>query len=196
MKKMKLLLSLALTALLAGCVTPYKPPQKGEPYALVKVKFSYAAVMRGTSVGARLSIRQNEGSPDKPKRGKYRKAHQKTYGGVRRNPRIPMEAIKIHPKRPTDVMMMVYFFWYTTEYRTTYVNGIPSTHAVQVYHERGCPATITFDPRAGKTYLLDYSSASVDKACTTRAYRQIRKGGGKFKLRNVGRRTPADKKKK
>lgn len=182
------------TAGLAACVAPYKPPKEGEPFALVKMKFAYSTIMRNTSIGSRLQVRQGDG---KSNPGKYRPAHNKTHGSSDRTPRIPIEAIKIHPDKETDVRMAVYFFWYTTETRMVMVGKVMQPQTTQVYHERSCTAQITFNPKADHIYLLDYSAADVTRNCTTRAYEQTETRGGKFRLRNVGHKTPdRDKKNK
>ena len=171
---------------LSGCGTgPYAAPAAGEPYALVKLKYSYSSIVNGTNLGARMTIRHGEVK----EKGKFKVGHNKSIGKVKKGqvkPRIAMESVKIHVGQPTDVRMAVYFYWYTTQTYTTYVNNMPQVRTRQVYNERNCTVEMNFKPKSGKVYLLDYSSPNVSKGCLAKAYEQRKISGGKFKLRPVG----------
>lgn len=176
-----LLLSLGLSA--CG-IAPYKQPAEGQPYALLKLKYSYNAVSNGTSMGSRLYI--SHGKADSKK---FKVAYNKTHGTVNEgavNPDIPVDAVKIIPGQNTDAQMAVYFFWYTTQTFTTFVNGVPMVQTQQVYNENTCTVELNFQPEAGKEYLLDYTSTSVNKDCTAAAYEKQNKKAGGFKLKPVG----------
>lgn len=163
---------------------PYKPPQGNEPYALLKLKYSYSSVVRGTTLGARLKIRQGG------EKESFRMGFNNTFGAIgrrgNRNPRIPINAIKVHVNKPTDVQMAVYFYWYTTQTITTFVNNVPMVQTQQVYHEKACTVQMSFTPHAGKVYLLDYNDPNVNKGCHAQAYQQIKLSAKKFKLKPVG----------
>jgi len=175
---------LALVVSACAFTAPYKPPEGNEPYALLKLKYSYSSVVRGTSLGARMKIRHG-GEKDSFKMG-----YNQGFGAIGRkgghNPRIPISAVKVHVNKPTDVQMAVYFFWYTTQMITTYVNNVPMVQTQQVYHEKSCTVQLSFTPHAGKVYLLDYNDPNVSKGCHAQAYQQIKLGAKKFKLKRIG----------
>lgn len=161
----------------------YAPPKEKQPFALVKLKYSYSSVVKGTSLGARAMIRHGGPKSD------WMVAHRKSYGVVRKGSarqKIPIESIKVHVGKPTDVQMAVYFFWYTTQTYTTYINNIPQIQTRQVYHERTCKVDVNFTPQQGKVYLIDYNNPNVTKGCNGKAYQQIKRANGKFKLKPVG----------
>lgn len=174
--------------ILSGCgmMSPYTPPIDKQPYALLKLKFKYTSIMPNTSLGARMSIRHGAKSKD----DSFYSAFNKTYGVVQNkktSPKIPMKAIKIHPGKKTDINMAVYFFWYTTQTYTTYVNNMPMVQTQQVYNEKACTTQMSFTPRAGKIYLLDYTSPNISRDCKAIAYKQIKLKNGKFKLKRIAR---------
>lgn len=179
--------SLILVGLLSGCgISPYKPPKDKESYALLKLKFKYNNIMPNTTVGARMNIRHGA----KTKDDTFYSAFNKSYGVVQNKktkPKIPMTAIKVHPGKKTDVNMAVYFYWYTTQSYTTYVNNVPMMQTRQVYNEKACTTQVSFAPRAGRVYFLDYNSPNVSRDCKATAYRQVKRKNGKFKLKRVAR---------
>jgi len=173
---------------LSGCsiMSPYKPPKDKEAYALLKLKYKYSNIMPNTTLGARMSIRHGAKSKDDT----FYSAFNKSYGVVQKRKsrrKIPMEAIKIHPGKKTDINMAVYFYWYTTQTYTTYVNNVPMVQTQQVYNEKACTTLVSFTPRAGRIYLLDYNNPNVSHGCKTTAYRQTKLKNGKFKLKRVAR---------
>lgn len=174
----------ALALALSACATPYQPPQEKEPYALLKLKYKYSEVMPGTTLGARMNIRHDAQSDDES----FQVAFNNQYGGVSKKvrPAIPMAAIKVHPGKKTDLDLAVYFFWYTTHTTTVMINNIPQMQTQQVYHERACTVRVSFTPKRGKVYLVDYNSPNVSRDCRANAYEQAPQGGGQFKLMKVG----------
>lgn len=167
----------------------YKPPKDNEPHALLKLKYKYAAAAPGTSLGARMQIRHDP----KTEKASFAVAYNQSFGQVgdaKTNPDIPMTAVKVQPGKKTDARMAVYFYWYTTQTFTTFVNNRPQTQTQQVYHERACTVQLSFTPKAGKIYMLDYSSPNIDKDCRANAYEQIQQAGDKFKLVKVGEAKP------
>lgn len=174
--------------ILSGCgmMSAYEPPKDKEPYALVKLKYKYSAVKPGTTLAARMAIRHGAKSDD----DSYYSAFNKSYGVVQKKsnaPKIAIEALKIHPGKKTDMQMAVYFYWYTTQTYTTYVNNMPMVQTQQVYNEVACTAKLTFTPQAGKVYLLDYTNPNVERDCRASAYEQRKLRNGKFKLKRVAR---------
>lgn len=175
----------AVSILLTACsVAPYQPPQDKEPHALLKLKFKYSEVVPGATLGTRMYVRHDAQSDDDG----FQVALNKSHGGVTKTarPDIPMTAVKVHPGKKTDLNMAVYFFWYTTQTYTTMINNMPQVQTQQVYHERACTVRVSFTPKAGKVYLVDYSSPNLDRGCTGNAYEQAPQGGGQFKLLKVG----------
>lgn len=176
---------LLLTLGLSACgMSPYKPPVDKQPYALLKLKYSYNAVSDGTIMGSRLHVRHGG------EKNKFQVALNKSHGGVKKgavNPVIPVEAIKIHPGKATDARMAVYFYWYTTQTYTTFINNVPQVQTRQVYHEHACTVELNFVPKVGKEYLLDYTRTSVNKDCSAQTYEKQPRRGGKFKLKRVGK---------
>ena len=173
---------------LSGCgmMLAYEPPVDKEPYALLKLKFKYTSIKKNTSLGARMNIRHDPQS----KEDEFYSAFNKSYGVVQNkktSPKIPMEAIKIHAGKKTDIDMAVYFFWYTTQTYTTFVNNVPMVQTRQVYNEAACTSQISFTPRPGKVYLLDYTSPNINRDCKAIAYRQTKLKNGKFKLKRVAK---------
>lgn len=171
---------------LSACsfISPYKPPEGNEPYALVKLKYSYSSVVHGTTLGARMKIRHGG------EKASYQMGYNGNFGAIGRkgspNPRIPINAVKVHVGKPTDVQMAVYFYWYTTQTFTTFVNNVPQVQTQQVYHEKSCTVQMSFTPKSGKVYLLDYNNPNVSKGCHAQAYEQIKLSAKKFKLKRVG----------
>ena len=102
-------------------------------------------------------------------------------------PKIPMAAIKIHPGKKTDINMAVYFYWHTTQTYTTYVNNVPMVQTRQVYNEKACTTQLSFTPRAGKIYLLDYTSPNINRDCKAIAYKQTKLKKGRFKLKRIAK---------
>lgn len=189
MKAVKLFVGgLIALVMLTGCMTmsAYEPPKDKEPYALVKLKYKYSAVKPGTTLGARMNIRHGAKSDN----AKYSSAINKSYGQVRDKstaPKIATEAVKIHPGEKTDMQLAVYFYWYTTQTYTTYVNNTPMVQTQQVYNEVACTADLSFTPTTGKVYLVDYTNPNVDRDCRATAYEQQKLQNGKFKLIRVAR---------
>jgi len=173
-------------ALMSGCgMSHYTAPKDNEAHAIVKLKYKYSATMPGTTLGARMQVRHDA----KSDRDSFAVAYNQSFGGVtdkKSSTDIPMTAVNVHPGKKTDVRMAVYFYWYTTQTFTTYVNNRPQIQTQQVYNERACTVQVSFVPKAGKIYMLDYNSPNVDKDCTANAYEQIQQAGGKFKLVKVG----------
>lgn len=174
--------------ILSGCsmMSPYKPPKDKDAYALLKLKFKYTSVLPNTNLGARMSIRHGAKSKD----DSFYRAYNEIYGVVQKikiRPKIPMEAIKIHPGKKTDINMAVYFYWHTTQTYTTYVNNMPIVQTQQVYNEKSCTTQLSFTPRAGKIYLLDYTSPNVSRDCKATAYKQTKLRNGKFKLKRIAK---------
>lgn len=159
---------------------PYKPPQDNEPHALVKLKYTYSSIARGTSLGARMKIRHGG------EKSSFRMGFKNSFGAAGRKPPIPINAVKVHPGKPTDIQMAVYFYWYTTQMVTTYVNNMPQMQTQQVYHEKACTVQLSFTPKSGKVYLLDYNNPNVNKGCHAQAYEQIKLSSSKFKLKRIG----------
>jgi len=188
-KKIKLFIGVVISlGMLSGCgiMSAYEPPKDKEPYALVKLKYKYSAVKPGTSLGARMNIRHGAKSEDDA----FYSAFNKTYGMVQNKstaPKIGIEALKIHPGKKTDMQMAVYFYWYTTQTFTTYVNNVPMVQTQQVYNEVACTTQLSFTPQAGKVYLVDYSDPNIDRDCRASAYEQRKLKSGKFKLKRVAR---------
>lgn len=178
----------ASAMLLSACaIAPYEPPTDKEPHALLKLKYKYAEVAPGTTVGARMNIRQGARPDDD---GGFQVAFNQHYGAVsnkKTQPDIPMAAVKVHPGKTTDLDMAVYFYWYTTHTYTVMVNNMPQVRTQQVYNERACTVRVSFTPRASKVYIVDYSSPNVDRDCRANAYEQVKQGAGKFRLVKVGR---------
>lgn len=176
----------AAVLLVSACgMRKYTPPKDNEPHAIIKLKYKYGAVAPGTTLGARMHIRHDA----KSDKESFAVAYNQSFGGVgdkKTNPDIPMTAVKVRPGKKTDARMAVYFYWYTTQTYTTYVNNRPQTQTTQVYHELACTTQLSFTPQAGKIYMLDYSNPNVDKDCNANAYEQIQQAGGKFKLVKVG----------
>lgn len=171
--------------LLTACgVAPYQPPQEKEPYALLKLKYKYSEGMPGTTLGARMNIRHGAQSEDES----FQVAWNERYGAVTKKtrPDIPTAAVKVHPGKKTDLDLAVYFFWYTTHTYTTMINNVPQVQTQQVYNERACTVRVSFTPKPGKVYLVDYSSPNVGRDCRANAYEQVKQGGGTFKLLKVG----------
>lgn len=166
-------------------VRSYDQPKDDQAHALLKLKYKYSRIVAGSTIGARLDIMHDAKSGDE----RYRRAFEETYGNVQKgaSPDIPMAAVKVHPGKKTEVSMAVYFYWYTPQPYTIMVNNMPQTQMRDVYTERGCTAQVGFVPEAGKSYILDYSSPSVDRDCRVSVYEQVPQAGGKFKLVNVGR---------
>lgn len=165
-------------------LSPYEPPKEGQPYALLKLKYKYSEVTDGTTLGARMGVRHDA----KSDKDGFHPAFNKHYGKVNKkgpNPDIAMEAVKVHPGKNTDINMAVYFYWYTTQSYMIMVNNVPQMQTQQVYNENACNATVNFVPKAGKVYILDYSSPTVDRDCTVNAYEQVKTKGDKFKLVKV-----------
>lgn len=189
MKKITLLIAGAVSlGMLSGCMTmkPYEQPKDKEPYALVKLKYKYSAVKPGTTLGARMQIRHGAKSDD----DKYFSAFNQSYGPVQNKssaPRIATEAIRVHPGKKTDMQVAVYFYWYTTQTYTTYVNNVPMVQTQQVYNEASCTADLSFKPEAGKVYLVDYTNPNIDRDCRASAYEQRKLNNGKFKLVRVAK---------
>lgn len=187
MKKIKLLIAGIIgLGMLSGCMTmkPYEPPKDKEPYALVKLKYKYSAVKPGTTLGARMNIRHGAKSDD----DRYASVFNKSFGQVQDKstaPKIATEAVKIHPGKKTDMQMAVYFYWYTTQTYTTYVNNMPMVQTQQVYNEVACTADLSFTPQAGKVYLVDYTNPNIDRDCRATAYDQQKLKNGEFKLVRV-----------
>jgi hypothetical protein len=175
--------------ILSGCgmLSPYKPPKDKEAYALLKLKFKYSSVLPNTNLGARMNIRHGA----KTKDDSFYSAYNKTFGIVEKKrktrPKIPMAAIKIHPGKKTDINMAVYFYWYTTQTYTTFVNNVPMVQTQQVYNEKACTTRLSFKPRAGKIYLLDYTNPNVSRDCKATAYKQTKRRNGKFKLKRIAK---------
>lgn len=174
--------------ILSGCgsMSPYKTPKDKEAYALLKLKFKYTSILPQTNVGARMNIRHGAKSKD----DSFDSAFNKSYGVVQNKkarPKIPMTAIKIHPGKKTDINMAVYFYWYTTQTYTTYANNMPMTRTQQVYNEKACTTQVSFTPRAGKIYLLDYTSPNISHDCKATAYKQTKLKNGKFKLKRIAK---------
>lgn len=182
----KLLGITGLVLLVSACgMKQYTPPKDNEPHAILKLKYKYAAVAPGTSLGARMQIRHDP----KSDKASFAVAYNQSFGPVgdkQTNPDIPMAAVKVVPDKKTDARMAVYFYWYTTQTYTTFVNNRPQVQTQQVYHERACTMQLSFTPKAGKIYMLDYSSPNIDKDCNANAYEQIQQAGDKFKLVKVG----------
>lgn len=169
-------------------MSAYEPPKDKQPYALVKLKYKYSNVMPGTTLGARMHIRHGAKSKD----DSFYRAFNKSYGTInnkKTRPKIPMEGVKIHPGKKTDINMAVFFYWYTTQTYTTYVNNMPMVQTQQVYNEKACTTQLTFTPEAGKVYMLDYTSANISSDCKATAYEQIPRKNGKFKLKRIARST-------
>jgi len=189
MKTIKHLLPGVLALMmLVGCSTmsAYEPPKEKQPHALVKLKYKYTDVKPDTTLGARMMIRHGARKDDDD----YYRAFNKNYGVVKADstkPKIAIEALKVHPGEKTDVKMAVYFYWYTTHSYTTYVNNMPMVQTQQVYNEAACTSDISFLPKAGKVYLLDYTNPNIDRDCRATAYEQIKLKDGKFKLKPVAR---------
>ncbi|MGD8546899.1 MAG: hypothetical protein PVJ10_02950 [Thiohalophilus sp.] len=165
---------------------PYEQPKDKEPYALVKLKYKYSAVKPGTTLGARMQIRHGAKSDD----DKYSSAFNQSYGPVKNKssaPKIATEAIRVHPGKKTDMQVAVYFYWYTTQTYTTYVNNVPMVQTQQVYNEASCTADLSFKPEAGKVYLVDYTNPNIDRDCRASAYEQRKLNNGKFKLVRVAK---------
>lgn len=181
----RLLGLVAACTLLAACgIAPYQPPQDKEPHALLKLKYKYVEVVPGATVGARMFVRHDAKSDDDG----FQVAFNERYGVANKTtrPDIPTAAVKLHPGKKTDLNMAVYFFWYTTQTYTVMVNNMPQMRTQQVYHERACTVRVSFTPKAGKAYLVDYSSPNVGRGCTANAYEQTPQRGGQFKLMKVG----------
>lgn len=176
--------AIAGSLILAGCgPRAYAPPKDKQAFALVKLKYSYSSIVSDTSLGTRAMIRHGG-----PKSG-FMVVHRKSSGRVskgRVRPKVPIESIKVHVGKATDIRMSVYFFWYTTETDTTYVNNVPQIQTRRVYHERTCKVDVSFTPEEGKVYLLDYNNPNITKGCSAQAYEQIKRGKKKFKLKPVG----------
>lgn len=173
---------------LAGCSTmsAYEPPKEKQPHALVKLKYKYTDVKPDTTLGARMMIRHGARQDDDD----YYNAFNKSYGVVKEEspkPKIAIEAMKVHPGDKTDVKMAVYFYWYTTQSYTTYVNNMPMVQTQQVYNEVACTSDLSFLPKAGKVYLLDYTNPNIDRDCRATVYEQIKRENGKFELKPVAR---------
>lgn len=174
--------------ILSGCgmISPYNPPKDKEAYALLKLKFKYSGIVPNTSLGARMSLRHGAKSKDES----FYSAFNKNYGVVQKKkarPKIPMTAVNIHPGKKTDINMAVYFYWYTTQTYTTYVNNMPMVQTQQVYNEKACTTQLSFTPRAGKIYLLDYTSPNINRDCKATAYKQTKLKNGKFKLKRIAK---------
>lgn len=172
--------------LLSACgMSQYTPPQANESHAILKLKYKYSATYPGAALGARMFVRHDATSDS----DSFASAYNQTFGSVgdkKTNPDIPMTSVNVHPGKKTDVRMAVFFYWYTTQTYTTYVNNRPQLQTTQVYNERACTVEVSFTPKAGKIYMLDYSNPNVDKDCRAHAYEQIPQAGGKFKLVKVG----------
>jgi len=186
MKILRLTFIALVIVLLSACsfTRPYEQPKDKEPYALLKLKYKYSEVVDNTTLGARMNIRQDAKSDDES----YMSAFNKNYGSVEakgKKPNIPMDAIKVHPGKKTDMTMAVYFYWYTTQTYTIMVNNAPQVQTQQVYNERACTAKLSFTPAEGKVYLLDYNSPNVSSDCRASAYDQVKLRSGKFKLVKV-----------
>lgn len=181
---MKLSLLAGALLALAGCgPSKYQPPLDKDPHAVLKLKFKYQAIVPGTTVGARMYIRENP----KSKSDAFEYAYNQSFGSVAANGKnleIPMAAVNVRPGKPADVQMAVYFFWYTTESYMIMVNNTPQWQTRQVYHERACTAQLSFTPDNGQVYLLDYSSPEVDRDCRANAYLQHHRGR-RFNLAKV-----------
>lgn len=185
--KFSLLLAIALMSL-SGCTTmsAYEQPTEKQPHALVKLKFKYTDVQPGTTLGARMMLRHGA----KKENDKYYSGFNKSYGVVKdesTKPKIATEALKVHPGEKTDVKMAVFFYWYTTQTYTTYVNNRPMMQTQQVYNELACTSDLSFQPEAGKVYLLDYSNLNIDRDCSATAYEQSQLNNGEIKLTPVAR---------
>jgi len=186
MKSLQLMFIALVIMLLSACsyMRPYEQPKEKEPYALLKLKYKYSEVVDSTTLGARMHIRQDA----KSDKESYMSAFHKNYGSVAtkgKKPAIPMEAVKVHPGKKTDITMAVYFYWYTTQTYTVMVNNTPQVQTQQVYNERTCTAKLSFTPAVGKVYILDYNSPNVTSDCRATAYNQVKLRSGKFKLVKV-----------
>jgi hypothetical protein len=175
-----------MVLLVSACgIKQYTPPKDNEAHSILKLKYKYSAIQPGTTLGARMHIRHDA----KSDRDSFTVAYNQGFGFVtdkKTSPDIPMTAVNVHPGKQTDVRMAVYFYWYTTQTYTTYVNNRPQIQTRQVYNERACTAQVSFVPEAGKIYMLDYNSPNIDKDCEANAYEQIQQAGDKFKLVKVG----------
>lgn len=188
------IIGLSALLLVSGCgLTTYKQPEEGQPYALVKLKYNYNEVLVNTEIGTRLAIR-----PGEKKSGLFKKAHDKTYGGVSagQGPDIPLEAVKLHPGEDLRLKMAVYFYWYTTVTTTQYINGMPQTYTSQQYNERSCKTFMNFTPETGKVYLIDYTQMSVTEQCSAIVYEQVKLGKDKFEMKLVAKSEPPKVKEK
>ena len=183
-----LTLGIVSSVLLSACgfMSAYEPPKDKQPYALVKLKYKYNNVMPGTTLGARMAIRHDAKSKD----DSFFRAFNKSYGTIhdkKTRHNIPMEGIKIHPDKKTDINLAVYFYWYTTQTYTTYVNNMPMVQTRQVYNEKACTAELSFVPKEGQVYLLDYTNPNIDRGCKATAYQQTKLKNGKFNLKRVAK---------
>ena len=186
MKYTKLSSTLFLLLVLSACGTPqYTPPEPNQPHAVLKLKFKYSAVSPNTTLGARMLIRHDAESDSDT----FMSAYDQSFGPVSGKDKlleIPMASVNIIPGKKTDVMMAVYFFWYTTQTYTVMVNNVPQVRTSQVYNETACNVKISFTPEQGKVYLLDYNSPNINRDCSGHAYQQVSHGGDKFTLNKVG----------
>lgn len=184
MKHLKLPLLAGMLLALAGCgPSKFQPPLDKEPHAVLKLKFKYQGIAAGTTVGARMYIREGAKSKSAP----FEVAYNQSIGQVvahSKNLDIPMAAVNVHPGKKTDIQMAVYFYWYTTESYMIMVNNAPQWQTRQVYHERACTAQMSFTPENGHVYLIDYSNPEVDHDCRANVYLQ-RNYGKHFKLAKV-----------
>lgn len=183
----KILLVVSIVALVSACgLTTYKSPEDGQPYALVKLKYSFDEIMPQAELGTRLGIKPGD------KRGIYKSAFDTTYGFVNTSniTSTPLEAIKVHPDQNIDLKMAVYFYWYTTYTYTTYINGVPQTNTTQQYNEVRCDAFMNFTPENGKVYLIDYTQIDLKKQCDAIVYEQVPVADGKFKMKQIAKSEP------
>lgn len=107
----------------------------------------------------------------------------KTREKVQKTERVPKQVTKTVSEYDSYTKRTRYVTKTVTEYEL-------KTKWVEEYvtkdHARGCAASVKLTPAKDHIYLLDYSNLMISDGCTLRAYRQIPRPDGTFKLEPAG----------
>ncbi|MDH4121436.1 MAG: hypothetical protein OEV94_07020 [Deltaproteobacteria bacterium] len=187
----KLFLGVALTgmaALLVGCETYYQFPADSEPYALLKVRFSYGdRDISGDRISGyvRLSNQPDEAEKlglayDDDGRSGFKRAmsYIPFFGNAfeGRSKPLRMDVIRIKPGKNIYLWATLEEVWNENVGRTT------------IIHTDSCPTKVKFHPEAKKMYVLLYKTKNVRDTCSAQLYVEKPNGQGGYTLEETGER--------